>query len=157
MTKTTMHEYKSDPQSGAGNCTCGQAERHRNHFHTFVTAQSWEGLCTCALPESASCHMDMVWASDTHVISKSVSAIMAFQNNSGYYRRKRSSMGKYDILIEVEDVTKGRYIFEDLSRETVNAVMDSMEKDLVFGVWDKDMKLEYFKPSYITKIQINIQ
>lgn len=81
MAKTTMHKYKSDPQSGAGNCVCGQAERHHNHFHKFVTAQSWEGLCTCALPESASCHMDMVWVGDNHVVSRSILDTMKVMND----------------------------------------------------------------------------
>lgn len=60
MVRTSMHEYKSDPQSGAGNCTCGQAERHRNHFHKFVKAMGYDDICTCALTESATCHIAMV-------------------------------------------------------------------------------------------------
>jgi hypothetical protein len=80
MAKTTMHEYKSDPQSGAGNCVCGQAERHRDHFHKFVKAMSSD-TCTCALPESASCHMDMVWVGDSHVVRRSILDTMKVMND----------------------------------------------------------------------------
>lgn len=71
MPKTTMHEYKSDPQSGAGNCVCGQAERHHDHFHKFVKAQNYD-VCTCALPENATQHMDVVWVNENEVVAKSV-------------------------------------------------------------------------------------
>jgi hypothetical protein len=156
----TMHEYKSDPQSGAGNCTCGQAERYRDHFHKFVKAVGYGDLCSCALPASATCHIEMVWVNDHEVIAKSLFSVMAFQNSSKYDRRLNST-GKYDILVEVEFHAKNdmeeRYIFEDESLETVDAVINSMKKDLVFGLWDKDAKLTYFRPGEVTKLQINIQ
>jgi hypothetical protein len=57
------HLYTANPQSGAGNCTCGQAERHRRHFHEFMEAAGIGGpsgnpkrLCTCALPRESACH-----------------------------------------------------------------------------------------------------
>ena len=62
MTTQTTHEYKADPQSGAGNCVCGAAERHRRHPHDFVRA--WNPLmaerrdhCTCGLPPEADQHL----------------------------------------------------------------------------------------------------
>lgn len=51
-----MHLYNPDPQSGAGNCTCGLPERHRKHFHKFMAAQDYHDLCTCALGPTAFCH-----------------------------------------------------------------------------------------------------
>lgn len=51
------HPYTPDPQSGAGNCTCGMAERHRTHPHTYMrAAYTTADLCTCALPPDADCH-----------------------------------------------------------------------------------------------------
>lgn len=55
------HEYNPDPQSGAGNCTCGAAERHRAHPHEFMRAASSPPrgsatVCTCALPLSHEIH-----------------------------------------------------------------------------------------------------
>jgi hypothetical protein len=52
-----MHTYQRDSQSGAGNCTCGAAERHRRHPHLFLSAMRHEQqLCTCGLPPEATCH-----------------------------------------------------------------------------------------------------
>jgi hypothetical protein len=81
MAKTSMHEYKSDPQSGAGNCICGQAERHRNHFHKFVKAMNRNDICTCALPESATCHIEMVWVNENEVMAKSLLDVMKVMND----------------------------------------------------------------------------
>lgn len=57
------HLYNTDPQSGAGNCTCGMAERHRRHYHAFMEAAGIGGpggnpdhLCTCGLSKYAECH-----------------------------------------------------------------------------------------------------
>ena len=50
------HEYEADPQSGAGNCVCGAAERNRRHPHVAMPAASAPHLCTCALPLDARCH-----------------------------------------------------------------------------------------------------
>lgn len=70
-------------------------------------------------------------------------------------------MSKYDILVEVEFNSENdmeeRYIFEDQSRKTVNVVLDSMEKDRVFGIRDKEARLILIKPREVTKLQINIQ
>lgn len=83
MSKTKMHEYKADPQSGAGNCTCGMAERHSRHFHEFLPRMGNRELCVCGLPENAAaCHMDMVWVNDTEVISKSLLDVIKMQNMS---------------------------------------------------------------------------
>jgi len=51
-----MHIYLKDPQSGAGNCTCGAAERHRRHPHEFVAILKQHELCTCGLPFEAEPH-----------------------------------------------------------------------------------------------------
>ena len=59
MAKTEIHEYESDPQSGAGNCVCGYAERHRKHFHNFVPAMSQPDICTCGLRENEIRHWIM--------------------------------------------------------------------------------------------------
>lgn len=91
MSKTSMHEYKSDSQSGAGNCTCGMAERHRNHFHKFVKAASRDDICTCALPESATCHIEMVWVNENEVIAKSLLDVMVLQNNGKYERKEETN------------------------------------------------------------------
>jgi hypothetical protein len=50
------HEYQRSPHSGAGNCVCGAAERHRRHPHGFIAADSKPELCTCGLPCDAKCH-----------------------------------------------------------------------------------------------------
>jgi hypothetical protein len=49
-----QHRYQSDPHSGAGNCVCGNPERHRRHPHEFMRAQSVvpagsRSICTCGL------------------------------------------------------------------------------------------------------------
>ena len=56
-----MHVYEADPQSGAGNCTCGAPERHPRHPHAFVKA--WGGVrhvdeprCTCMRGQSDPIH-----------------------------------------------------------------------------------------------------
>lgn len=55
-----MHSYSRDPQSGAGNCVCGGAERHRRHPHLFLHGAPEYGgnryICTCGLPPEAPCH-----------------------------------------------------------------------------------------------------
>jgi hypothetical protein len=51
------HPYAPDPQSGAGNCTCGMAEAHRHHPHVFTPARSDPTSCVCALPETGRCHV----------------------------------------------------------------------------------------------------
>jgi hypothetical protein len=50
------HRYQRDPHSGAGNCVCGAAERHRRHPHEFLAMGSNPTLCTCTLPREAKCH-----------------------------------------------------------------------------------------------------
>lgn len=54
------HAYQRDPQSGAGNCTCGMAERHRRHPHEFMPTASRPDLCVCALPPEALPHQTRV-------------------------------------------------------------------------------------------------
>lgn len=44
-----MHIYTKDPQSGAGNCTCGAAELHRRHPHEFVAMRAVDDNCVCGL------------------------------------------------------------------------------------------------------------
>jgi len=44
-----MHAYKSDPQSGAGNCTCGQAQRTRAHPHKYTPMMNDPKTCVCGL------------------------------------------------------------------------------------------------------------
>lgn len=56
-----MHPYTADPQSGAGNCTCGHPERAWRHPHKFTpSAIAYNGgrqdMCTCGLPARAECH-----------------------------------------------------------------------------------------------------
>lgn len=53
---TVTHLYNADSRSGAGNCTCGMAERHRCHYHQFMPGRNRPDLCTCALPPEAACH-----------------------------------------------------------------------------------------------------
>lgn len=53
-----MHIYQKDPQSGAGNCTCGAAERHRRHPHEFMPSNADPELCVCALPFEAGPHQE---------------------------------------------------------------------------------------------------
>ena len=57
------HAYESDPQSGAGNCTCGAPERHPRHPHAYVKAWDWaqgigEEQCTCMRRKSDPIHTD---------------------------------------------------------------------------------------------------
>ena len=52
-----MHSYQRDPQSGAGNCVCGAAERHARHPHEFtLPAYGGSNFCCCTQPEWAPCH-----------------------------------------------------------------------------------------------------
>lgn len=53
---TPAHPYNRDPQSGAGNCVCGMALRHRRHWHEYMPAAGHPDICTCALPKDAPCH-----------------------------------------------------------------------------------------------------
>lgn len=158
VVKTTMHEYKSDPQSGAGNCVCGQAERHRDHFHKFIKSMSSD-ICTCGLFEIAACHMNMVWVNDNEVISKSLVDVMALQNESKSEEKAQSmTKAKYDIVVVVnqEGEEETPYIYKGRTSETVNVVMDSMDKDAVFGMLDDDLRVTYFKPNEVSKLQINL-
>lgn len=50
------HPYEEDSQSGAGNCTCGAAEHHRRHPHTYLRAWFNDGRCVCGLTESDPTH-----------------------------------------------------------------------------------------------------
>lgn len=54
MTLNGAHSYVSDPQSGAGNCTCGAALYHRRHPHPFRLGTATN--CVCALPYAHECH-----------------------------------------------------------------------------------------------------
>ena len=49
------HPYRRDPQSGAGNCTCGHPEWAWKHPHDFMQAMD-DDRCTCGLPVEAACH-----------------------------------------------------------------------------------------------------
>lgn len=61
------HPYQRDPQSGAGNCTCGAAEHHFRHPHTFRAGVTYRatgdgatpmrtGRCVCSRPENHPIH-----------------------------------------------------------------------------------------------------
>lgn len=54
-----IHSYKTDSQSGAGNCVCGLPERSRIHIHMYMKGNWPSGLekCTCGLLPEAECHM----------------------------------------------------------------------------------------------------
>lgn len=63
-----MHDYQADPQSGAGNCTCGAAEHHRRHPHPFWRISPQYGMatilstgtldtCVCGLRAEADQHL----------------------------------------------------------------------------------------------------
>jgi hypothetical protein len=96
MSKTDIHEYKSDPQSGAGNCVCGHEERNLRHFHEFVKAMDSD-ICTCGLPAISTIHLDVVWVDD-QVVAKS---IIPFMNDKELQRKAREKMG-----VSVVDVPK---------------------------------------------------
>lgn len=54
------HEYRADPQSGAGNCVCGATESHRRHPHDFRRAAAryaGKDVCVCGLPPEFSLHL----------------------------------------------------------------------------------------------------
>jgi hypothetical protein len=66
---TTTHSYTRDPQSGAGNCTCGASESHRRHPHQFRRVSPMTALnailnagtldvCVCGLLAEAEQHFD---------------------------------------------------------------------------------------------------
>lgn len=57
MTRVKPHRYQRDPQSGAGNCTCGGQYEHRLHPHPFRPAGVNPDVCVCALPLPADCHL----------------------------------------------------------------------------------------------------
>lgn len=54
------HLYNKDPQSGAGNCTCGSAHFHYVHYHEFVQSAveygGRLGICVCGLREETEQH-----------------------------------------------------------------------------------------------------
>jgi hypothetical protein len=57
-----MHTYESDPQSGAGNCTCGGAREHHRHPHDFRRAWSAargavSEYCVCGQAPEALIHL----------------------------------------------------------------------------------------------------
>jgi hypothetical protein len=54
-----LHEYEKDTHSGAGNCTCGAAERHARHPHMYLRGLWPSGgeKCTCGLPPEADQHV----------------------------------------------------------------------------------------------------
>lgn len=52
------HEYTRDPNSGAGNCRCGQSEESLAHPHKFTAAMVDTALCVCSKPRSADVHTD---------------------------------------------------------------------------------------------------
>jgi hypothetical protein len=43
------HRYTADPASGAGNCKCGAAERHKRHPHLPMPMASNPLSCTCGV------------------------------------------------------------------------------------------------------------
>lgn len=55
-----MHDFDADPQSGAGNCTCGAQRHHRRHRHPYMTGAIEYGakpdVCVCGLAPEADCH-----------------------------------------------------------------------------------------------------
>lgn len=55
-----MHEYVSDPQSGAGNCKCGWAEHTVQHPHNFTEAMNWPDICVCSKPRDHQSHRALV-------------------------------------------------------------------------------------------------
>ena len=56
-----VHPYQRSPHSGAGNCTCGRAERDRLHPHEY--AQSWwDEQCTCGHLAGSMIHTDRLTA-----------------------------------------------------------------------------------------------
>lgn len=150
--KTTMHEYISDPQSGAGNCkTCQQPERYVDHFHKFVPAQVDPNICTCLYTEKATCHMDMVWVSDEEVVSRGVLGLMAIQNAN---KNGGEAMNcTYDVVI----VAKGEtHIFKKKTLSKVNEVMRAIDEDRVFSLNDDQFRICMFKPNEIEKVQFNL-
>jgi hypothetical protein len=50
------HEYSKDPDSGAGNCRCGQSKESLAHPHKFTAARADDALCVCSKPRSADVH-----------------------------------------------------------------------------------------------------
>ena len=43
-----VHNYESDPQSGAGNCKrCQNPEHHRRHPHPYKEARDFRRVCVC--------------------------------------------------------------------------------------------------------------
>jgi len=53
-----MHVYARDPQSGAGNCTCGWPVEMREHPHEFRrrSPKDNDELCVCGELPEAICH-----------------------------------------------------------------------------------------------------
>lgn len=53
----SVHEYVQDPQSGAGNCTCGSAQHTIRHRHPYRKAEpaAFE-KCVCGLLEGSRLH-----------------------------------------------------------------------------------------------------
>jgi hypothetical protein len=55
-----IHEYISDPQSGAGNCACGAALRHVRHMHGFMqAAHVTQRNCVCGQGEMSPLHISV--------------------------------------------------------------------------------------------------
>jgi hypothetical protein len=52
-----VHDYACDPQSGAGNCTCGHTHYEVVHPHPFTAAYYNPLVCVCGLGAEGTPHL----------------------------------------------------------------------------------------------------
>lgn len=65
-------------------------------------------------------------------------------------------VSKYDIVIVVRGEEETPYIYKARSGDTVMRIIDSLDEDKVFGVFDDEVKVKFFKPNEVVSIQFNL-
>lgn len=61
----------------------------------------------------------------------------------------------YDIVI-VTDIGE-THTYGKRTSETILPILEAMDEDRVFGLLDDEMRLVFFKPNQVSKIQINLR
>ena len=64
----------------------------------------------------------------------------------------------YDIVVVVDGgESQGTHVYEKRRSETVVQILEAMDKDRVFGLFDNEMRVNFFKPNEVSKLQFNLR
>jgi len=68
------------------------------------------------------------------------------------------NLSKYDIVVVTknDDGEEEVHIFKRKWMATVEDVMKAMENDRVFSLNDEEMRIFFFKPNEVSKLQFNL-